>query len=566
MGAGQSNQRSTEPPSTLTSSPFSTADDGASSPTTDPNVAKSSSSSSGGGGGGRGGGVGGGCPMKNTDGSYRIMPGFASLFGGKHPPIAAAAADKREDDGASSSPSSSKQPPRRRLYDVYSRPVPLDPTNNMPVSNPDAIARNSLPSSRQSSPLPTERVSSTIPKGNEETWTYPSPQMFYNALARKGKLDPETKEEDMASVVAIHNCMNEGTWKRILQWEKVLTGGEDGGGTGGPRLTKFLGRPTDISPKAYIKNRLFGHPLPFDRHDWTVTRTGTDGIEEDVRYVIDYYHDDAAARVDDGSGLPDLDGDVGPNGGLRSLLVDVRPAVDGPHEIWGRVVLMPLARRGCRSMLECLLYGGRGFGDRSNFEPLPLIPSNSLRESLKDSEAVWENIKKDALMRKGVGAKDCEGQACASNSSPSAKGGDKDDVGITPSSILRGEGSTVDRENVQVMSREKATKFAATYSLILSRCEKSKNALRTCDSEEECRKAYAGMTVCAGQFMCPLQHSSFVASLETESTNEEMFEARINTAMEILGECVAEFDREASVAKSQFPALFDEVVSIGRKK
>jgi cytochrome c heme-lyase len=49
--------------------------------------------------------------------------------------------------------------------------------------------------------------------------------MFYNALVRKGKLDPETKEEDMTSVVAIHNCMNEGTWKRILQWEKVLSGG-----------------------------------------------------------------------------------------------------------------------------------------------------------------------------------------------------------------------------------------------------------------------------------------------------------------------------------------------------
>ena len=32
---------------------------------------------------------GGGCPMKNIDGSYRIMPGFASLFGkmAGHPPV-----------------------------------------------------------------------------------------------------------------------------------------------------------------------------------------------------------------------------------------------------------------------------------------------------------------------------------------------------------------------------------------------------------------------------------------------------------------------------------------------
>ena len=396
--------------------------------------------------------------------------------------------------------------------------------------------------------------------------------MFYNALARKGKLDPETKEEDMTSVVAIHNCMNEGTWKRILQWEKVLSGGgtkdgrEDGdNGDGGPSLTKFLGRPTDLSPKAFVKHYLFGHPLPFDRHDWTVTRRGG-GSEEprDVRYVIDYYHDDVAASDDDGSGTPGLDADVGPSGGLRSLLVDVRPAAESVSEVWGRAVLMPLARRGCRSILECVLYGGKGFGPRSDFEPLPLRPSDSLKASLGESELVWENIKRDAAMKKGVGAKDGGGEeACASESSSSS------------SAVENGKGSTgkevavADREeDGRTMSGEEAAKFADTYSRILSRCESHKTALRTCGSEEECNKAYAGMTVCAGQFMCPLQHSAFLASLlgYGAGSNEGVAEAKVDTAMEILGECVSEYDGRASVAKRQYPDLFDVVVSKGRNK
>ena len=390
-------------------------------------------------------------------------------------------------------------------------------------------------------------------------WTYPSPQMFYNALARKGKLDQETKEEDMTSVVAIHNCMNEGTWKRILQWEKVLSGGwkdgkdGDGDDDGGPSLTKFLGRPTDLSPKAFVKHYLFGHPLPFDRHDWTVTRKGAGpgGSEEprDVRYVIDYYHDDVAASADDGSGTPDLDADVCQSGGLRSLLVDVRPAADSVSEVWGRVVLMPLARRGCRSILECVMYGGRGYGPRSDFEPLPLRPSDSLRASLGESKLVWENIKRDAAMKKGVGAKDGGGEACASEDN--------------------GKGSTgevaVDKreEDGRTMSVEEAAKFADTYSLILSQCKSHKMALHTCGSEEECTIAYAGMTVCAGQFMCPLQHSAFLASLEGygAGSKEGAAVARVDIAMEILGECVSEYNGRASVAKRQYLDLFDEAES-----
>jgi hypothetical protein len=74
------------------------------------------------------------------------------------------------------------------------------------------------------------------------------------------------------------------------------------------------------------------------------------------------------------------------------------------------------------------------------------------------------------------------------------------------------------------------------------------------------------MTVCAGQFMCPLQHTSLLASLESYGieTNEDVAEAKINTAMEILGECVSDYDKSASLAKRQYPELF-EVVSTRKK-
>lgn len=59
---------------------------------------------------------------------------------------------------------------------------------------------------------------------------------------------------------------------------------------------------------------VFSYELPFDRHDWIVDRCGTD-----VRYVIDYY--------DGGS----------PDDKYRFALLDVRPAMDSPQNIWDRM-------------------------------------------------------------------------------------------------------------------------------------------------------------------------------------------------------------------------------------
>ena len=219
----------------------------------------------------------------------------------------------------------------RTQYNVYAQP--LNPNNNMP-SQP-----NQLPAASQTEPLSTERVASTIPKGGSDnaTWTYPSPQMFFNALERKHKLDG-TSEQDMESVVAVHNQMNEVTWKQVVEWERVIRGDDgDAAAAATPKLLKFQGRPHDLSPKATLKHYLLGHTLPFDRHDWYIERP--DGSV--VRYVLDYYASEDAEQ----------------------LHVDVRPAMDNPMALWARTVTMPSAQA----------------AKSTSYETLPLQPEPSLR-------------------------------------------------------------------------------------------------------------------------------------------------------------------------------------------
>ena len=102
---------------------------------------------------------------------------------------------------------------KNKVYNVYSEEI--DPTNMMPANS------NNVPSDGQKYPLNTSRVSSTIPKGGLEdgsSWTYPSEQMFYNAMVRKNKSE-DVHEGHVPVIVAIHNNMNEKTWKLISENE-----------------------------------------------------------------------------------------------------------------------------------------------------------------------------------------------------------------------------------------------------------------------------------------------------------------------------------------------------------
>ncbi|OCF35622.1 cytochrome c heme-lyase [Kwoniella heveanensis BCC8398] len=257
------------------------------------------------------------CPMHQSSGG---------------PPRGAAAG------GASSSSSGLAKCPIQ--HDGNGGPDKMNPLNNIPAN----LSLSKQPD--QKLDLPTDRTASTIPRpkgdnpggeayGLGNTWDYPSPQQFYNALVRKGW---ETPEESVEVMVAIHNFLNERAWEEVMKWEKRLPGGENS------QLARFTGRPGELSPKARFHlwaGKLFPETFntepPFDRHDWIVTRpvptststatstptpssssstetpTPTPAAEAptvSTRYVIDYY-----------SAPPDEDGNP-----VFSL--DVRPALD----------------------------------------------------------------------------------------------------------------------------------------------------------------------------------------------------------------------------------------------
>eukprot|EP00123_Amoebidium_parasiticum_P021019 comp6015_c0_seq1/m.1861 comp6015_c0_seq1/g.1861 ORF comp6015_c0_seq1/g.1861 comp6015_c0_seq1/m.1861 type:complete len:300 (-) comp6015_c0_seq1:126-1025(-) len=172
----------------------------------------------------------------------------------------------------------------------------LDPSNNM-------YPPNQMPHPEQTAPLSRDRVTSSIPKSEKENqWVYPSPQMFFNAMKRKGW---EPKEQDMDVVVAIHNNVNERTWEKIRAWESLHPETT-------PTLVRFSGRPDDLTPKAWFRY-LTGREKPFDRHDWIVGRDG-----KEVRYVIDFY------AYDPSNGMP------------PTTLIDARPALDSVESFLDR--------------------------------------------------------------------------------------------------------------------------------------------------------------------------------------------------------------------------------------
>jgi cytochrome c heme-lyase len=156
----------------------------------------------------------------------------------------------------------------------------IDPLNAMPPPN-------QKPAPDQPFPLSTERVKSTIPKaitkepGKMETWEYPSAQMFWNAMLKKGWRwqDDQMSDKDMDNIIRIHNANNEHAWREVLKWENLLHPECDC-----PKLKSFSGDAKNYSPRARIR-RLLGYELPFDRHNWVVDRCG----QAEVTYIIDYY-------------------------------------------------------------------------------------------------------------------------------------------------------------------------------------------------------------------------------------------------------------------------------------
>ncbi|EWC45736.1 hypothetical protein DRE_05073 [Drechslerella stenobrocha 248] len=136
-----------------------------------------------------------------------------------------------------------------------------------------SIPRANLAGSNYESPNP-HAASSVSP--SSKNWIYPSEKMFFEAMQRK---DWGPKAEDMRMIVPIHNAVNERAWAEIKEWER----GRGSEKCGGPKLVSFSGDASKLSPKARLL-LIIGYQAPFDRHDWTIDRCGTN-----VEYIIDFY-------------------------------------------------------------------------------------------------------------------------------------------------------------------------------------------------------------------------------------------------------------------------------------
>jgi len=172
----------------------------------------------------------------------------------------------------------------------------------------------------QNTPLSTDRVVSSIPRGSNDAphhqttqetskWVYPSEQQFYNAMRRKGYDAPP--EQTMPHIIQIHNAVNERTWYHVLRWEQTLHQST-------PKLLRFMGKPDQRSPRAWLYSTLLGYQPPFDRHDWFIDRGDGSG---ERRYVIDFYDGHASKN----SAAP------------INIYLDVRPAIDDLSSLKDRV-------------------------------------------------------------------------------------------------------------------------------------------------------------------------------------------------------------------------------------
>ncbi|XP_072918836.1 holocytochrome c-type synthase-like [Hemitrygon akajei] len=182
----------------------------------------------------------------------------------------------------------------------------IDPSNMMPPPNQQ-------PAPDQPFSLSVVREESSIPRFNsDKRWVYPSEQMFWNAMLRKGWRwrNEDITASDMTNIIKIHNQNNEQAWNEILKWE-ALHAKEC---PCGPTLVRFGGKAKEYSPRARIRS-LMGYELPFDRHDWIVNRCG-----KEVRYVIDYYD---GGEVDKST--------------YQFTALDVRPALDSLGAVWDRM-------------------------------------------------------------------------------------------------------------------------------------------------------------------------------------------------------------------------------------
>lgn len=223
-----------------------------------------------------------GCPMhqKTDDNSNSAPPASITEMasgGARHAPIGSV-------NPVNNIPELQQQPaPGQKMALPLERTISSIPRANPSSSTPPPACPVAHGNNRGTGP---NGVAPTPPAEKNETWEYPSPQQFYNALVRKGW---ETPEESIETIVEIHNHLNEGAWQEVRRWEEQHDGSVSGAGSGlrprwrakhritddscpcpctrsscrGDRamLASFTGRPKDLSPKARY-HMLMGQLFP----------------------------------------------------------------------------------------------------------------------------------------------------------------------------------------------------------------------------------------------------------------------------------------------------------------
>ncbi|KAL5342559.1 cytochrome c/c1 heme-lyase [Aspergillus crustosus] len=208
--------------------------------------------------------------------------------------------------------------------EVSSIPRALIDSTESPSENPAVPSPYSSPTASHGTPSNAE--TETGHDKSSGNWIYPSERQFFEALMRKGSSPDSVGSASelattVASIIPIHNAVNERAWQQILEWESKVPSSDPGSKKcGGPKLYSFrgLGAETEfLSPRARLNN-LMGYQLPFDRHDWIVERCGGERVE----YVIDFYQGKSAG-ANKGNGLA---ANAGP--GKLSFYLDVRPKLN----------------------------------------------------------------------------------------------------------------------------------------------------------------------------------------------------------------------------------------------
>jgi len=347
--------------------------------------------------------------------------------------------------------------------------------------------------------------------------------MFWNAMVRKNKAQGSS-ELDMEMVVAIHNNMNERTWDDVLSWEALRSSDQGAAAAVAPKLVRFTGRPDENSPKSCFKQFVLGCPPPFDRHDWVVSR----GDGKEVRYVIDYYHDDEGVDADSRPGLHDTES-------IRSIRIDVRPALDSVEAILDRVVRMPFASALHYYQKIDVVASPPPPGEEEGSRTLPLLLSSLLQVSPSGSSFQPLSLSKP----RSSPAADAYSPQVRNRKRQleAAERGKAREASVAASQAPLLQTSLASSSDAEV----EAVKALGVQ--VGAACGPCKLRLGKCEGEEECSNAAIALTYCMGQVLCGDEAAVFGAALENPGKGGD--QVALEKAYSAMTSCIEGFEVRA---------------------